>query len=211
MISHALTIVVNELNRHLLEYGPVLTPMVELGNIAEGFKTNAGGTGVSREVINISVVNAKEEKSLKNVPHVRKDIPSEKAFFENPPVFLNFQVLVVATHASYTGALLMLSRAIRFFQLTQNFTPTSVAPASLTTNAPVNPLDRLSDFRIIFDLYSPSMEEVNHMWGTLGGKQYPFVLYTMRMLDLKFQGIPAEGKLIIQTQANVLNKTPIPS
>ena len=105
----------------------------------------------------------------------------------------------------------MLSRAIRFFQATPHFTPASVAPASLVTNAPVNALDRLADFRIIFDLYSPNMEEVNHMWGTLGGKQYPFVLYTMRMLDLKFQGVPAQGRLIIETAVDVLDKTPIPS
>ena len=100
MISHALTIVVNELNRHLLEYGPVPTPMVELGNIAEGFRGANGGAGVSREIINISIVNTREEKSLKNVPHVRRDIPTETAFFDNPPVFLNFQVLMVATHAN---------------------------------------------------------------------------------------------------------------
>jgi hypothetical protein len=42
------------------------------------------------------------------------------------------------------------------------------------------------------------MEEVNHMWGTLGGKQYPFVMYMMRMLDLKFRAVYNESGLITE-------------
>jgi hypothetical protein len=211
VISHALTIIVNELNRHLLEYGPVATPVVELGNIGEGFKAVVGGSGVSREVLNVQIVNIKEEKSLKNTAHVTADKIGEKALYANPPVFLNFQVLIVATHVNYTGALLMLSRAIRFFQLNNNFTETSVAPASLTANAPVNAMDRLAGFKLIFDLYSPAMEEVNYLWGTLGGKQYPFVLYVMRMLDLRFNAPPDQAKLIVETRSDVIPISPIPS
>lgn len=208
MIPHALTIIVNELNLHLKEYGPAATPMVELGNIAEGFKSVAGGGGVSRDVLNLQIVNIKEEKSLKNTPHVTRDLVANKAVYENPPVFLNFQILVAATHTNYTGALLMLSRAIRFFQLENTFTETSVAPQSIVLNAPVNVMDRLAQFRLIFDLYSPAMEEVNHLWGTLGGKQYPFVMYVMRMLDLRFQGSPTQTELIVETQSNILPISP---
>jgi hypothetical protein len=42
------------------------------------------------------------------------------------------------------------------------------------------------------------MEEVNHMWGTLGGKQYPFVLYSLRLLELKFKAALGEGGLITE-------------
>jgi hypothetical protein len=210
MITHALSIVVNELNRHLLEYGPA-APSVELGNIAEGFKSSAGGSGVNRETLNLSIVNIKEEKSLKNSPYVTRDLVTKKALYENPPVYLNFMILVVATHVNYTGALLMLSRAIRFFQLTGAFTETSVAPASITNNAPVNPLDRLSKFRLVFDLISPTIEEVNHLWGTLGGKQYPFVLYMMRVLDLQFHALQDEQLLIAQTRADIKQISPVSS
>ncbi len=209
MITHALSIVVNELTRHLLEYGPAATPSVELGNIAEGFRSSAGGNGVSREMLNISIVNIREEKSLKNMPCVTRDLVDKKALYQNPPVYLNFQILLVATHVNYTGALLMLSRAIRFFQLTDAFTETSVAAASITNNAPINPMDRLSQFRLVFDLISPSMEEVNHLWGTLGGKQYPFVLYMMRVLDLQFSAVQSEAKLIEETRADVIPITPV--
>lgn len=209
MITHALTIVVNELTRHLAVYGPSALPPVELGNIAEGFKTTSDGSGVSREVLALSVVNIKEEKALKNLPNYVRDMATHTARYENPPVFLNFQVLLVATHVNYSGALLMLSRAIRFFQATPLFSETSVAPTSITHNAPLNVLDRLVAFRLAFDLYSPTMEEVNHLWGTLGGKQYPFVLYMMRALELRYHEAQAEHPLILDVVSNFKQKSPI--
>ena len=80
----------------------------------------------------------------------------------------------------------MLARALRFFEARHVFTQDNVSPASITTNAPNHALDRLAEFKLVFDLCSPSMEEVNHLWGTLGGKQYPFAMYNLRMLELKF-------------------------
>ncbi len=128
----------------------------------------------------------------------------------NPPIFLNFHILIVATHANYTNALLDLSRAIKFFQFSNVFDQNSVAPASLTTNAPQNALDRLSEtFKLIFELYSPTMEEVNHLWGTLGGKQYPFVLYTLRLLEMTFKATQAEAGLITQVVNDTYQKSAV--
>jgi hypothetical protein len=56
------------------------------------------------------------------------------------------------------------------------------------------------------DLYSPNMEEVNHLWGTLGGKQYPFVLYTLRMLELQFKANQGETGLIQNIINNIHHK-----
>jgi hypothetical protein len=211
MITHALTIVVNELTRHLAVYGPSAVPPVELGNIAEGFKSGNGGSGVSREVLVLSVVNIKEEKALKNLPNYVRDMATHTARYENPPVYLNFQLLLTATHVNYSGALLMLSRAIRFFQANPLFTETSVDPGSLSHNAPLNVLDRLVAFRLVFDLSSPTMEEINHLWGTLGGKQYPFALYTMRALELRYHQLQAENPLIIDIVRNFKHKNPVAS
>ncbi|MFA6040434.1 MAG: DUF4255 domain-containing protein [Methylophilus sp.] len=197
MIAHALTIVINEMEIYL----PAAT--VGIGNIALG----VGGTdGVPKDILNISVVNIKEEKALKNLPHVVRDDVKLTANYQNPPVFLNFLILITATHATYADALLMLSRAIRFFQNYNVFTQDTVAPLSLTKKAPNNTSDQLQTFKLIFDLYSPTMEEVNHLWGTLGGKQYPFVLYNLRTLDLQFKAVPAEGGLITEVVTDVYHK-----
>ena len=151
----------------------------------------------------------KEEKALKNLPnYVRNDV-SLRATYENPPVYLNFQILITATHSNYNNALLVLSRCIRFFQSKNVFTQDDVAPSSISINAPSNALDRLENFKIIYDLYSPTLEDVNYLWGTLGGKQYPFVLYTMRMLDLKFRAVYNESGLITEVVNEFYHKKPL--
>src|SRR5262249_26803813 len=109
----------------------------------------------------------------------------------------------------YANALLMLSRAIKFFQFSNVFDQDSVAPASLTTNAPANPLDQLETFKLIFDLYSPTMEEVNHLWGTLGGKQYPFAMYALRLLELQFKAMQSEAGLITEVVSDFYNKSAV--
>jgi hypothetical protein len=197
MLSHALTIVINELEKHLTDtFGAgAVIPQVRLGNIAEGVGSGATGA-VPRDVLDFSMVNIREEKTLKNISNQVRNDATLRVVYENPPVFLNFHILVVATHSSYANALLVLSRAIRFFQFKNVFDQDSVTPSSLTINAPANPLDQLESFKLIFDLYSPTMEEVNHLWGTLGGKQYPFVLYTLRLLELKFKAAQGEAGLI---------------
>jgi len=201
MLSHALIIVANELEKHLTDtYGAgAVTPQVRLGNIAEGVGTGGANAGtVPRDVLDFSMVNIREDKTLKNLPNYIRNDSTLRVVYQNPPVFLNFHILLVATHSNYANALLMLSRAIKFFQFSNVFDQNSVASTSLTTNAPANPLDQLETFKLIFDLYSPTMEEVNHLWGTLGGKQYPFTLYTLRLLELQFKAVQSEAGLITE-------------
>lgn len=200
MISHALSITANELNAHLVDYYAAESGQVKLGNLSEGVATGSGD-GLSRDMLYLSVVNIQEEKTLKNLPHRIPDTASLKAIYENPPIFINLHILVTATHTNYAVALSRLSRAIRFFQQNNVFTQDDVAPNSIS-DPTVDELDRLESFKLIFDLYSPSMEEVNHLWGTLGGKQYPFVLYMLRMLDLKFKAVQGEGGLVQEIITN---------
>lgn len=196
MISHALTIVINEINKHLIEnYGlSTNSPQVGLGNLAEGIGTGEGM--VQRGIINLSMVNIKEEKSLKNLPNYFRNEATLTVSYENQPVYLNFYIMFTATHSDYTSALLSLSRVILFFQYKNVFTQDNVSQSSIDDRAPSNPLDRLESFKLNFELYSPSMEEINHLWGTLGGKQYPFILYLMRMVDLRFRAVQSSGSLI---------------
>ncbi len=204
MLSHALTIVMNELNTHLAgSYGSSI-PQVGLRNLAEGFSTT--GNANERDRLYLSVVNIKEEKTLKNLPNYMRNDTTLRAVYENPPVFLNFLILMASTHTDYTNALLILSRVIRFFQSKNVFTQDTVSPGSITTSSPMNLLDQLETFKLIFDLYSPTLEEVNHLWGTLGSKQYPFVLYTQRMLEMKFKAIQSESGLITEVVGDFHHK-----
>lgn len=207
MISHAMTIVLNEMNAHFERVYQMNPPVVSLGNLAEGIANNSGNSGVSRDRLVLSVINLREEKSLKNVPAFQRDDSQLKIRYQNPPVFLNLMVLMTATHSDYSDALLVLSRALSYFQHQNVFTPDSVAPSSISNKAPNNPLDQLAEFKLIFDLYSPSMEEVNHLWGTLGGKQYPFAMYMLRMVDLQFNSLQREEPQIQNLEFGFVHKS----
>ncbi|WP_236018841.1 hypothetical protein [Geomonas propionica] len=65
MISHALTIVMNELSKHLNDVYTA-PDAVSLGNVSDIFATGSGT--ISREKLYLSAVNVKEEKTLKNLP-----------------------------------------------------------------------------------------------------------------------------------------------
>jgi len=203
MIAHALSIVRNELDRHLASYGPA-APQAELGNVGEVLA--GGNNGPARGRIVLSVVNMQAERTLENVPNYIRDDTALQVRYENAPVFLNLAVLVTATHTTYMDALVALSRAILFFQHRHVFTPDNVDPSSLTTNAPVNALDRLEDFKLIFKLSSPTLEEVNHLWGTLGARQLPFALYWVRMLEMRFEATLSEGGLITEVIGDFAHK-----
>ncbi|WP_026552452.1 DUF4255 domain-containing protein [Arthrobacter sp. H20] len=207
MISHALTIVRNELDRHLATFGGN-SPHADLGNIAE-VAAGQAANGQSREKVLLSVVNIQEERTLRNVPTYVRDETTMRVRYENPPTFLNLAVLVAATHTVYADALRALSRALLFFQFRNVFTNGNVDPQSLTDGAPVNDLDRLVEFKLIFNLSSPSLEEVNDMWGMLGGKQFPFALYSMRMLELKFQATQRGAGVITEIVSGVGQKAPV--
>lgn len=209
MISHALTIVVNEMNQHLVDVYQMSPHTVSMGNLAEGISNNPANNGISRDALILSMVNIKEEKTLKNQPNHIRDDTLLKVSYENPPVFLNLQIMITSTYSAYSQALLVLSRAICFFQHKNVFTQDNVSPNSITLNAPNNSLDQLVSFKLIFDLYSPSMEEVNHLWGTLGGKQYPFVLYMLRMIDLKFKAVQSEAGLITEVVRDFYHKNTV--
>jgi len=193
MIAHALRIVANELDRHLVALGANGT-QVDLANVGE---IGVNG-GPARGTTVLSVVNVTPERTLRNLPAHVRDETAMRVSYQNPPVFLNLTVLVTATHTGYGDALLALSRAIAFFQYRDVFTPETVDPASLTAGAPVNAVDRLTEFKLIFNLASPTIEEVNHLWGTLGARQYPFALYAVRMLELRFAATLGEGGLVTE-------------
>ncbi len=195
MLLHALSIVQEEFNRHIAtQYNDESYCKLEIGNIADVLSERSQ----DRNKIYLSIVNIREEKILKNVQHRAVSTLSMKVNYERPPVFVNFLVMLSAPHTEYRNALLAIARTIIFFQLNNVFTQDTVEQASINKQV----TDRLETFKLIFDLYSPSLEEVNHLWGTLGGKQYPFVLYMLRMLDLKFNKIDEKDEVVKEIVGN---------
>ena len=147
----------------------VSSPVVILGNI---------GTLTDEELKNtnniiLSLVNISEEFTLKNMPNYKKE--GNDTIYYNPPVFLNLFLLFTACIKKYESALIYLSHVVRFFQGKNTFTQ---------KNSP-SVLSGLEDFKIIMDIYSPTFEQSNYLWSTLGGKQHPFILYKARLIEME--------------------------
>lgn len=73
-----------------------------------------------------------------------------------------------------------ISRIIEFFQGKRLFTHTNSSYDRDNTA-----MSNLKDFRFAIELYTPTFEELNFIWGTLGGKQYPSALYKLSLIEIE--------------------------
>ena len=156
----------------------------------------------------ISLVNIEEESALKNIRAVRQNAIGGIDYI-NPPVFLNLYVLICANiPGNYADALLWLSGTIRFFQ-TQNVFTIGNSP-HLTMPITGNEPEDLSQLKITLELYTLTFEQINHLWGALGGRQLPFVMYKVRLASVYDRRVVQEAPPIeiIENTATHVNGTP---
>ena len=201
MILQVLKIVANELE-HFLDTFSGDTPdeqRVVIGNIAyhdvEKYFPNTNESSLDDKIV-ISLVRVDEESTLKNKPHYKPSADNSATVYSNPPVFVNLYLLFSFNSLNYENALTYLSRTVRFFQSKKIFTHKNTQPI----NGALNELDKVDSFRILTDLHSPGFEEANQLWGMLGGKQMPFVMYKIRVLELKLQRKQDERGVIKQIE-----------
>jgi hypothetical protein len=183
MISHALSILINELNKHFHDvYNiPVSKEAAIAGNVSE---INHSSEKDEEKFINkiiFTVINILEERSGSSFPGFSKGEATGGHVLKESQSAMNLAILIAANHSDYNEALLMISRTIRHFRTMGMLTSETVAPESLTINAPENPKDRLKDFKLSVTMHSCSFEEINLLRNITGGKQYPFVIYNMRL------------------------------
>jgi Pvc16 N-terminal domain len=139
---------------------------------------------------------------LKNGPHSR--LRDGRIIYENRPVHLYLYLLFSANNPVYSTALTQLSRVIEFFQGQNVFTirnSPDLAGVSLSADA-------LAGLRIVLELQSLTFEQVNYLWGSLGGKQVPFVLYRARLIALTAGDIASSGPPIEEIEVDDYSATP---
>lgn len=185
MIAHAMTIIVNELNHQLTEaYGmSANVAPVRLRDLSSAyFPSSADAQSATQECLNLTLVNIQEEAGFRNAPSVSPN--HSGTAYQSSPLQLSVYVLLTATYTSYTEALLMLGRAMQFFHAQPLFTEVNVKHESLTQHAPAHALDRLREFKLAIDLYSPTLEETYSVWSTLKTAPVPSALYKLRLLTV---------------------------
>lgn len=193
MIDKALLLLRAELDNYIdLSIG---SAEVVIDNI--GLLETPGGDTLTKRII-ITLVNLEEESTLKNSSPLKRGF-GVTAFYENPPVYLNLYVLITCNYSGddYIHALERLSAIVKFFQSRNSFSYGSLSGGLL----PADP--EIIDLRFTMELYTLSFEQINHLWGSLGGRQIPFVMYKLRLIAITERATIREVPLIEEIETNL--------
>lgn len=198
MIETALLLLRNELINFLTGKDPA---NVVIDNI--GLLETASGNTLTENIV-ITLVNIEEESALKNQsPQKRPFIKS--AVYQNPPIFLNLYILFTCNFSGdhYQLALRRLSYIIQFIQSKNSFSTSSSVAASTLDLSQLG----VSDLEFTLELYTLTFEQINHLWGSLGGRQVPFVMFKMRLVAITDRSTIREVPLIEEIKSGIF-KTP---
>ena len=155
------------------------------------FETSKGDT-LTNSVI-ITLVNIEEESTLKNQPALRRPF-SDNAIYQIPPVYLNLYVLITCNYTGpdYLLALRRLSFIIQFLQ-----SKTSFSASSSVVGGGIDFTDPdITELRFTMESYTLTFEQINHLWGSLGGRQMPFAMYKLRLVAITERAVLREVPLI---------------
>lgn len=176
MIYEVLQIITDEVNNYFDEND--LDKSVQLDNIAIIEQDKGDNTIDMEDSIILTLLNIDEEKTLKNFPNKTTD--GNQIGYQNNKINLNLFILFCANRSSYIKSLKDISKIIEFFQGKRLFTQ-----ANSNYDRDNSAMSNLKDFRFTVELYTPTFEELNFIWGTLGGKQYPSALYKLSLIEIE--------------------------
>jgi hypothetical protein len=189
MIYETLGFLAKELNKYY-NYKLITTsdPRVVIGNVARAFDPGLTSEKSMEDKAVLSLVNIEEDRAAKRPENYRKK--EATAVYANPPIPLNLYVLFSVTKDAYKDSLILLGLAIQYFQAHTTFTPETYPD-----------LDGRIE-RITVEMYTMNFEQVNHLWGTLGGKYLPSVLFKVRQIQIDDGSVERETGLIREIRIN---------
>lgn len=176
MIYEVLQIVTDEVNNYLESLE--LDRSVQLDNIALIEQDKSDTTIDMDDSVVLTMLNMDEEKTMKNFPNYKTE--ASTVSYQNNKINLNLYILFSANRSSYVKSLKDISKIIEFFQGKRLFTQ-----ANSDYDRDNVAMSSLKEFRFTVELYTPTFEELNYIWGTLGGKQYPSALYKLSLIEIE--------------------------
>ncbi len=196
MIYETLQIIKEQLDKFLIDEG--LGKIVVLENIALWESGSAGATKIEGKVV-LTLLKMEEETTLRNTPNYK--VRNGKTEYKNPPVHLNLYLLISANCETYDKSLRSISKTIQFFQWKKVFTS-----ANTIYNRTNVAFDLLDNFKFVVELFTPDFEELNHVWGTLGGRQLPAVIYRIQLIRLERDKKLSSSSVITHVSGNLNDK-----
>lgn len=198
MIDTTLILLRNELASYINLKDASVNVVIDNIGLAE---TSSGETLFNNVVI--TLVNIEEESTLKNQPALKRPFINNRGTYQNPPVYLNLYVLFVSNYSGndYPLALKRLSYIIQFLQGKNSFSSSSsVSGGSLDLSN-----DNVTDLRFTLELYTLTFEQINHLWGSLGGRQMPFAMYKLRLVAVT-EGLALREVPVVEEIDTIISK-----
>lgn len=175
MIDRAVSFVVDELN----EYFNVRSESPDRAAAGSLFDLDGNVESTLKNKVVVSLVNVERDRTYRSVETFEKRVDGVGERVQ-PPVKVNLYLLFIGNFSDYAEAMKAVSQVVGFFQHRP-----SVAYASVPA------LSELEG-RMTFELCSLTFEQINHLWGALGGKYVPSVLYKVGIVDLRDRQLEAE-------------------
>jgi len=141
---------------------------VEINHVVD----SAGSLAISDNSLGLTLVNVEEERVVKSQKTYTIESNGQVSKI-NPEIKLNLFVLVSANFTDYDKGLQYLSAVIRCFQSSNVFTHENTPNMDSSLE------------KLIVDLFTLNFEQQNHLWGALGAKYIPSVLYRVRLVAIQ--------------------------
>ena len=135
--------------------------------------------GLKPESVSLVLTGIQEETAYQpTTSYLERD---NRTYTTSKPIFFNLFILAIFHFTVYEEALKFLSSTLQYFQNHPSFSPdTSVS------------FDIPGIEKISVKLVSQTPEQQNHLWGTLGAKYMPSLLYKVSLLQLNTDNIRQE-------------------
>lgn len=157
---------VGELNDYLNTVVPGTEPRAVLSSQA-----NSEGARPDTDKVSVTLINLEPESTVRNL------LPDRQSGGEfarvNPALKLNLNVLFAANFKEYDEALKFLSSTLAFFQGHSVFT------------SQTSPRLHRSIDRLVVELQASTYQDWSHLWGMLGSKHMPGVVYKVKMISIQ--------------------------
>lgn len=187
MLSESLVFICKQLNSYLrnvyqlTQDGAVLSPVID---------QNGSVPLINQNRMVISLINIEKETTVKNNGQFVSGGSGNSFQEQNPPLYLNLDLLFSACFEQYEEALKFLSSTLLYFQSNSVFT---------AQKFPGLPQD-IS--KLIFEFERQTIRDSHNLWMALGGKYMPSVVYKMRMLTIDGQQMKGDVSAITSTNQN---------
>jgi hypothetical protein len=187
MLDIALKFIIDELNTYLnTKTGVVSTEIIQLSKLVD----EVGKYAFDEGTVAATIINIEEERIFKAQLPEYTYVKGQHVVME-PELKLNLHIVFAANFKLYDQALKYISYILSYFQSHSSFTSEEY-PA-------LDP--RIQKFNV--ELQSLNYEQLNQVWGFIGGKQLPSVFYKARLITLQDDAQTTVKPPIIEINANL--------